>query len=801
MFGLLRSLARFPATIFGLIVCLISFVLHLSLPKKKGTLSFPGLLGKVEVVRDSWGTPHIFAKNNQDLFFALGFVHAQDRLWQMEFTRRAAAGTLAEVLGEEAVEADRFMRRVGLSRNASEQVGSLSKATRLSLEAYSKGVNAYIKRTPRWRLPIEFLLLRYRPRPWSIIDSVAMSKLIGWMISPNWDAEIVRSWLIEKLGPEKARAIEPRYPDDGSVTVPPGSTSSRVMRAFLKEYREVSKFIPQAGASNTWAIDGSKSVSGKPLLACDPHLPASIPSFWYEAHLSSPSVNAIGASIPGLPAVIFGHNKDIAWGISSGLVDQKDVYFEKLNPKNPKQYWYEGSWRNAAHVTESITIRGKDDPVYEDVLITHHGPLMNPLIEGEDKAFSVRSIAAESLGLLESAYGIMTAANWSDFRAALAHWSSPSMNFMYADREGNIGYQLAGLVPIRSKRSGLMPSDGSIEENEWMGFVPFEDLPHIFNPRTHFLVAANNMPALKTPHGPLRGEWADPYRISRITKLLNTENMVSPNDFRNIQGDIYSVPARELLMLLPEVSFKDPKAQAIVEQLRYWDYRLTAESSNAALFEVFAYHLYRNVFAATLGELLGFYMGGGIHEMAHINALGFRATSNLIRFLRDVPSDWSFGEGVTLQDVVRKSFEEAIDYLRSTLGKDDTKWQWGELHTVTFPHVLGRNKILQWIFNKGPYPLRGDANTVPQASYDPMNPYTCTASIVSYRQIIDLDDLSTSWAVNSTGASGQPGSRHYGDQIAFWRGFRLHPVLFNKRDIRKNAEGTLVLEPETKSQK
>lgn len=795
MFVWLRSFARIPPTLFGLILCFASYVLRLSLPKTKGTLAIPGLRGKVEVIRDSWGVPHIFAQSNHDLFFALGFVHAQDRMWQMEFSRRAASGTLAEVLGKEALDADRFMRRLGLWRSASSQIGKVSAGSRKILEAYSEGVNEYLNHRPRWRLPIEFILLRFRPKPWSIVDSAAISKLIGWVIAPNWDSEIVRMWLVEKLGHARAKMIEPIYPKDARVTVPCDPSHKFAGESFLREYREATRFIPQGGASNTWAIDGTKSVNGKPLLACDPHLPASMPSFWYEAHLSSPNMNVIGASIPGLPAVIIGHNKYVAWGISSGLVDQKDVYLETLNPDNKEEYFYEGEWRKGEHVTECITVRGRNNPVYEDILITHHGPLMSPVVTSGERAFSIRSVEAESLGPLEAGYELMAAANWSDFRKALRHWSSPSMNFTYADIEGNIGYQLAGLVPIRGERSGRLPADGSRARDEWKGFIPFKDLPSVFNPPTHFIAAANNKPSRGTAYGPIQGEWADPYRIQRITDLLGVEQMFSADDLRNIQGDVYSLSARELIRAIPEVHFEEKKLEKMFQGLRSWDYRITSDSANAALYEVFAYRLYRNFFAQTLGGLLEFYMGKGIHEMAHINALGFRASSNLVRFLRKLPRDWPFGEGVTLEDIIRKSFKEAIGYLRSTLGKDERRWQWGKIHGVTFPHILGRKRLLHWIFNKGPYPLGGDANTIPQASYDPVEPYNCMASIVSYRQIIDLSDLATSWAVNSTGNSGQPGSKHFGDQIPLWLSLKLHPMLFNKKDIREHAEGTLALKP------
>lgn len=797
MGGWFRSLTRIPATILGFAACIVSYALHLGLPKTNGTVLLEGLRGEVKIIRDSWGIPHIFARNNHDLFFAFGYVHAQDRLWQMELSRRIASGTLAEVLGEDALGADLFMRRIGLWRSASLQIGTVSSRTRNLLDAYSKGINAYLASRPWWRLPIEFILLRYRPKPWTIIDSAAISKLIGWSISPNWDTEIVRSLIIDHVGFEKAWQLEPSYPEGGRITVPPGGSYQRMTDDFLDEYREFGRYISRyGGASNAWVVDGKKSVSGKPLLACDPHLPASMPSPWYEVHLSSPSLNVIGVSIAGLPAVIIGHNQHIAWGISSGLVDQKDVYWEYFNPSYPHQYLYEGNWRDAERITECIVVRGKANPVYEDVLITHHGPVISPMLKNDHRALAIQSVELESLKLLDAGYGIMRAKCWNDFRAALRDWSSPSMNFIYADTEGNIGYQLAGFIPIRRGRSGLIPSFGWNAKNDWAGFIPFDDLPSSLNPDAHFLAAANNMPSQDTPHGPIRGEWADPYRIQRISELLSSKKQLSFDDFREMQGDVFSILAKEIFPFLLQMGFTEKDTQKFGNLLSGWDYHLTPESTAAALYEVFGYKLYRNFFSVLLGSTyVEYYMGKSVNEMGGINGLGHRASSNLLRVLRDTPPDWFLGTGTTKEEVVRRSFRQAINYLRSRLGKNASRWQWGKIHTVSFSHLLARNLILKWIFTRGLYPLGGDANTIPQASYDPMDPFSCTASIVSYRQIIDLADINNSCAVNSTGASGQPGSRHFSDQITLWRNLEYHPMWFTREDIEKNAEAVLTLQP------
>ena len=785
--------------LLGLLACLVSYVLRVSLPKTRGTILAKGLDGTVEIVRDKWGIPHITAQSRRDLFFACGFVHAQDRLWQLELQRRAASGTLSEIIGEKAIIADRFMRRVGLRRNSESQLPELAQNIRDDLDAYSDGINAFLEATPWWRLPIEFLLLRVKPKPWTPQDSMAFVKLVGFVLAPNWDTQIVRSWLIERLGPKTVAALEPKYVPPKLITPKPGIIHDiEDHLTLLSEYGEVASWIPTAPASNSWAVDGTKSASGAPLIANDTHTPASMPAFWYEIHLKAKNLNVIGVSIPGFPVVIAGHNEHIAWGISSGMVNQQDVFVEQLNPLDPTQYMYEGGWREGTLVRETIKVRGKKKPVVEDILITHHGPIISPEISGAKRALALKSVPLESLGILIAARELMTAENWEEFKGALSHWSAPSMNFVYADTKGHIGWQLAGFIPNRGSRSGLVPARGWTKQDEWSGYIPFEVQPSVYDPPSHMVAAANNRPS-DDHQLYFSGEWADSFRIRRITDLLEAKHLMTIGDFEAMQGDVASTAARDLLEFVLNFTSTDPGVLWALQQLRTWDCKVTTDSRAAAIFEVFGYRLYHNIFAEKLGNDIDYYMGKGIHIAAHINALGYRAASNLMRILRALPPDWfnphTGGPAKTLDEAMELSFKEALTYLSKTMGKNKKKWQWGRIHTVTFPHILEKVPLVGRILNRGPYPLFGDMNTIPQASYDPAKPFSCTASIVTWRHITDCANFEVSESVMPPGASGQPASPYAHNQIVPWLTLSYHPLIFSDETIRKYAKDALTLTP------
>ncbi|MDP2948030.1 MAG: penicillin acylase family protein [Chloroflexota bacterium] len=769
-------------------------LLRRSLPPRKGTLHLKGLSGSVEVIRDRWGVPHIFAESARDAIFAQGYVHAQDRLWHLELARRKASGRLAEIFGPAVVEADRLLRRVGLRRAAEAEVDGLAEVTREMVEAYAAGVNAFLEGNGN-RLPPEFLLLRFRPEAWTAADSLAIGKLLSWSFSGNWDTEIVRSWIVERLGPEAATQVEPTYPRGAPLIVPPGAESSGPGLPLLEELRKVQELVGiRGGGSNNWAVDGEKSVTGKPLLANDPHVPLQMPSVWYEVHLNGDGLNVTGVSLPGVPGVVIGHNDRIAWGITAAMADGDDLFVERINPNNPRQYEYQDQWLDGELVREEIRVRGRREPVVEEVLLTRHGPVIGPSIPGEGRALALRTVVTEPSQQVHSILLLNRAGSWEGFREALRLWPAPSLNFAYADVDGNIGYQMAGLVPLRAKGQGLVPSPGWTGEYEWTGFVPFDELPSVFNPPGHYVASANNKIVDDDYPYFLGAEYSDRYRIQRIVELLEAKEKLSLEDMRAMHADVYSIPGRELAQHLLTLEPADEDAKRALNFLRVWDCQLSADSVAATIVEAFFLHMLRNTVAEKLGSFTEYFVGKEVHPAVPDTAFFSRSASWLLGLMRETPPDWFPGR--SWREVMEQSLTEAIGALRRQLGEDMSRWNWGRIHCAPFEHVLGRMRPLRPLFNRGPVPVGGDMNTLANASFVGSRPYGVYSYAVSYRQIIDLSDFNRSVAILPGGQSGHPASRHYSDMIEAWRRVEYHPMLFDREQVERQAEGRLRLEPD-----
>src|SRR5437867_1507764 len=391
------------------------YVLRRPVPRAKGKVSLTGLRGGAQIIRDRWGVPHIYASNLNDLAFSVGYAQAQDRLWQMEMNRRAAAGTLAELLGEPVLEIDRMTRRIGFRRAAERDWAEADPVEREALEGFSAGINAYIGRA---KMPLEFTILRTRPAPWQPVDSLAFGRLFGWALTGNWDSEIVRSWTIERFGAEVMAELDPSYPAGAPVIVPPGTEARGVRPDLLEDYREAAELVGVAGRgmSNNWAVDGTKSVTGKPLLACDPHLTLSLPSIWWEMHVDSPEMKAAGVGLPGLPAVVMGHNERIAWGMTAALVDGDDLFIEQIDPADAPRYRQDGKWSRGEVFREEITVRKRSEQVVEEVLVTRHGPIISSAIKGEPRALSWKSLAVETVRRGTAMMMVRAARRWDEYR-------------------------------------------------------------------------------------------------------------------------------------------------------------------------------------------------------------------------------------------------------------------------------------------------------------------------------------------------------------------------------------------------
>ncbi len=519
-----------------------------SLPQVSGQIRLAGLNDRVEIFRDRWGVPHVYARDLQDALFAQGFLHAQDRLWQMELQRRAATGRLSEMFGHRTLDIDRLFRRLGFHRSAQREIDSSGNRTAMdSLVAYCEGVNAAIRqmKTP----PPEFLLLRHEPEPWTLIDSLSWGRLQAWRISSNWDSEILRYMLATRLDVETLAQVEPQYPAGQPLAVPAGAASGPADSALAPRLADLLPFSA-GGCSNAWAVAGWRTESGKPILASDPHLGPQMPAVWYEVHLEAPDLRVAGASIPGLPGVLIGHNDRIAWGITASFVDVQDLYAERIDSQNPSMYRSGDSWREAQVVSEPIVVKGETDPWIEEVLVTHHGPIVGPPLGFEDPPLAMSSSIDRATNSLDGFLELNRAGNWEEFRAALSKLEAPTLNYVYADQDGNIGYQLAGRVPIRGRGEGLLPAPGWDPQYDWKGFIPFEELPNCLNPETGYVVSANNKIVDDDYPFLLSHEWVAGYRAQRLTDLLGNAEDLSVESATEVQLDNYSLPARELVELV-----------------------------------------------------------------------------------------------------------------------------------------------------------------------------------------------------------------------------------------------------------
>lgn len=802
------------------------------LPQLNGRIVMPGLGSAVEIVRDRWGVPHIFASNEEDLVFAQGAVHAQDRLWQMEVFRRLGHGRLSELFGEAALPLDTRVRLLGWSGSAERDWQALDKQTRQLLECYSAGVNAMLLRMAK-RLPPEFRLLHHTPEPWQPTDTLVWSKVMSWGLSVNWISEVLHMVLVARLGPGRAAELLDEYPPEHPLVL-----AEQSVRQFVQELEEELRLPQQlpgwpslASLSNAWVVHGRLSESGFPLLAGDPHLSVQMPSLWYECHLCCPQWQVIGASIAGAPGIIIGHNADIAWSVTAALPDTQDLYWERIRQNGRMEVEYCGRWERVQVRQEPIYVRGWSRPAWVDVMQTRHGPIINPLIPSPPpgsgmsqpevrtlfQPLALRHTGDEPNFIARAILKLNRAGNWQEFREALRDWTSPPQCFVYADRAGNIGVQMVGLVPIRRRGFGQIPKPGWTDEYEWQGWIPFEELPCEYNPQRGWVVLANHAIVGKEYPYFLTREPLNGLRAKRIVELLQAQPRHSLDSFRRIQLDQRCEAAEQFCELIRQqqqaisaharVLHHGQLAQPALQALLAWDFLLDATSVGGTIYEVWLHHVGERLFRPWLGEWTPFFLGLGFDPVLNPAALPFLDRSPLVavRLLSSSAADeWcrdESGRPCTAGELLAQAFADTLDYLREKLGRDVRRWQWGRLHRVEFRHVLGQNKLLGWVFNRGPYAYGGDVNTVWQASFTP-NWLTGTAQgfTVSYRQLFDLADWDRALAIHTTGQCGHPASRHYDDFIPLWLNGEYHPLLWSRQKIEEFQKHRLVLEPASREE-
>ncbi len=815
----LRTIARTAGIVLGTTAGVagagMTALVRRPLPRTRGTLKIAGLHAPVTVIRDVWGVPHLYAKNEHDLFLAQGYVHAQDRLWQMEFQRRLGYGQLAELFGPIALGTDRFTRILGFGRVVRTEAEQLDGPVRDALSAYVAGVNQFIERNQR-RLPIEFGLLRFQPRPWQITDVLVWSKMMALNLSGNWDMELLRARIVAAVGEERAAQLDPSYPDDHPLTVPPDidytpDVGEDALR-LADDARPFTGNTPFGQGSNAWVVGGARSATGKPLLANDPHLGIQVPSLWYEMHLSSDDLQVTGASIPGSPGIVIGHNQQIAWGVTNGMTDVQDLYIERFSHDDPTMYEYNGQHHAADIFHEEIVVRGHSKPYVETVRVTRHGPVMAPCtperrehgpvaknqlpeppsMDGGD-VLALRWTALEPATVIQSIYHLNHATDWHSFRAALAQWDVPAQNFVYADTSGQFGYALGGKVPIRAAGHGKLPVPGWHDTYEWTGFVPPDELPHVLNPREGFAVTANNRIVGDTFTHRIDADWLSGFRASRIRERIQETSKHTADSFAAIQADVCSLPGQRLRTIAERCAPSTPLAEQARAIFLAWDGCMTTDSVGATIYARFRESLLDRAFAE-IGEQLG--LKAGLGAFSTIPGEGF-LSRNFPRVLRAIEQNDAslLAPGDSWQGILDESWQQAIEAIRAHLGSDVQHWQYGRWHTITLRHPLGAAPTLSTLFDRGPYPIGGDLDTVCMGFLPrkyPANPYFVGPS---YRHICDPSNWDNSRSIHPVGQSGQPGSRHYADFVLPWLDVRSHPMLWSRALVEESAEATMTLHP------
>ena len=765
-------------------------------------IAVPEIQSTVIVYRDHYGVPHIFGSTTADAYFALGYLHARDRLRQMDIYKRLASGRMSEVFGNSTLKSDIAMRKIGFQRLA-EKISQTTEdpETARITEAYVAGVNKYIKDLGK-NIPFEFKFLGYRPETWSATDTVIFTLLTSWnMASPYND--LIMKLVRDKLGPDSFQELFPTdrplqipvIPDD---SLPLISDTPKKFEAVndieidltqaIKDILEntASGFGLGAGgvpASNNWVIDGTKSTSGKPILANDPHLPFQLPPIWYEAHIVSDELDVYGITMPGGPAVVVGHNRDIAWGITNVGADVADFYVEKINPSNPDQYLFEGSWLTMEKNTEVIRVKGGEDVVVV-VSETVHGPVLTQ----KGATISVKWIGFDTSLWKMGLFQINKARNYEEFVDALKDYNLPAQNVVYADVEGNIALWVAGKYPMRKSGIGLLPHNGSTGEFEWTGYIPFEEIPYALNPDQHYLASANQRSTGdKYPHYLTSLGYGPGYRANRINNLLNDSQHITYEDMQKFQMDSFDLAASIFtpffLEAVSESEVTDPIVLEAVEYVRNWNFIADKELVAPTIWNSWFLKFYSYTFKDEWDS-------AGITDYSffpHPDILQDYTVNNYPRWFDDVTTS----EKETRDDIIVLSLSQTVKELRAELGDELNEWKYGKYHVVEINHFFSGAGVKA--LDYPPQPRDGGPLTLNVAWGERVS-----TGGPSWRMVVDLADMEGAVGVLPGGESGVPFSMHYSDQVDLWLDYSYHDLLFpqNPEELHPEAvESTIIFKP------
>jgi penicillin G amidase len=822
-------------------------------PKTRGEVTVSGLDAPVEVLRDENGVPHIYAETTRDMYFAQGYVHAQDRFWQMEFWRRIGAGRLSELLGEATLSTDVFLRTMGFTELAREEYESMAAGPRAALDDYARGVNAYIGDRKPGRLSLEHGLLALQGvaveiEPWKPEHTLTWLKIMSYDLGQNLRTELDTLRLVRAVGTELAAEYFPAYQEDmpyivneaelerhlGEELAGAPGTAAEWSLADAPDAEGLfvgSGMLPQGLAfgrgpglgSNSWVIGGSRTADGMPILANDPHLGIQMPSIWYQVglHSAEEELDVAGFSFAGAPGVIVGNNSRIGWGVTNLAPDVQDVYIEQINPGNPTEYRVGETWREMDVRIERIAVAGREEPHVIRVRETRNGPVITDLASNAQfRGFGVETpavredvpaVRSERFGLselslrwtalepnrtFESVYRLNRAGNFEEFRDAVSLFDVPAQNFVYADVDGNIGYQAPGRIPIRRRGTGRLPAPGWDDAYQWEGYIPFEELPYLYNPEKDYIVTANNAVVPDGYAHLINTEFNHGYRARRIVDLIEgADTRIDVAAVEAMHADSFSILFEEIRPFITNLegqedaeSTESPRGDVseALDVLRAWDGRMARDSAGAAVFAMFFQHLLENLFLDQIP--------GELWESSSRLGEGSRVQSTVELLLSRPRSGWwddirTSDIRETREDILRRALEGALAEGRRTFDAPVSEWQWGEIHTAEFRNQsLGESGIgiIERIFNRGPIPLAGGMEQVLSSDWDVREPYDVSI-LSSMRLILKFSDLDVSQTVQTTGQSGHPFHRHYDSMMDQWADVDYNPQYFS-RDALEAAD-------------
>lgn len=723
----------------------------------EGNVQLSVLDENVTVTRDENGVPHLDAKSDADLYRAQGYVHAQDRLFQMDLARRQASGRLSEVVGAKAIDTDKQFRTFSLRNAAEKSFDTYSDDAKQVLEWYTDGVNEFIEEVKdNGKLSYEFKLLGYEPEPWTPIDSLTIGKYMAYDLGGKWTPQAMRHWALNQYPEEKAKELFITYPEN----------AESIMEANIKNPVQVTgQFDPgllphEFNGSNNWVVSGDKTKSGMPLLADDPHLGLSTPSIWHQIHLKSPEQNVSGVIFAGIPGIILGHNEKVAWGVTNVGPDVQDLYIEIPNPDNPTQFQYDDEWEQAEVRDETIRVKDEEDVPFE-VVVTRHGPIITDVIykdEKPDAVFSMQWTALEPSNELEAIMDLNKADDWESFETALEAFSAPAQNFVFASTDGTIAFKANGKIPIRKKGDAQLPVPGNSSEYGWDGYVPYDELPTVVNPKEGFIATANNEVVDEKYPYHITKFWAQPYRYERIAEVLREGDDFTADDMMDLQMDQKNLHAGEFLdSLIGSIEKMDRKGsyKEILALLKGWNQVDSVDAPQPLVFHKLMKQLPVTMFASDMPADVYEFMPG--------------KPQLTDQFLRNAyngdPSTWVEEYGGVDQWVF-DAFEKSMASLKEDYGDNYEKWQWGDFHQLVFPHPLSSaSPVLARFLDPEKQPVGGSGITVQAASFKDDGSANHGAS---WRFVADLDDLSKAYHIVGPGQSGHVKSQWFHDQADDW---------------------------------